>query len=356
MALGETLQARRDGLGARGRLAPLGFVALAVLVALWAWRAFHDASTHDAGLAYVGGQVAWASGRPERWFSWTGAPFFAAVMGLVTRLASDATAADLLTALNIVLVVGAVAVVLRRLRGVLSQAWWWAVAVALLTFGPILSSVWWKQINVVCIVLALGGFELLRRGREHAGAGLIAVSVALKPLAILLPFVLLARRQTRRAAAWSLFYLVALNLGAQVLLAAHAHDSSALNPLLALKNFSHKSKPAAGLACSPENFSPQSLLCRLAGPQLDRPAGARVGRCGAARDLGGRRPARTQGNQLGAVCLHVRDVDHGEPHRVVALPDHARTLVRAAGCAGLRTRGLMPAYGRDSRSRSSSPR
>jgi hypothetical protein len=43
--------------------------------------------------------------------------------------------------------------------------------------------------------------------------------------------------------------------------------ASTLNPLLAVNNFSAKSKPAAGLACSPENFSPQSLLCRVAGHQ-----------------------------------------------------------------------------------------
>ncbi len=204
MALGETLHARGGGLGSRGRLAPggrlapLGYAALAVLVAVWAWRAFHDASTYDAGLAYVGGQVAWASGHPERWFSWTGTPFFAAVMGLVStpgkrcircqaldgaerrpghRRGRRGPPAPSLPALARV-VVGA--------------------RVALLTFGPILSSVWWKQINVVCIVLALGGFELLRRGREHAGAGVIALSLALKPLAILLPLVLLVRRETRR--------------------------------------------------------------------------------------------------------------------------------------------------------------
>jgi Glycosyltransferase family 87 len=189
------------------------------------------------------------------------------VYALATRLASDRATADVLTAINVILVVGTAAIVLQRLRGVLSTTWWWVLAFALFCFAPAMSSVWWKQVNIICLVLALGGFEMLRRGREHRGAALIALSLSVKPLAILLPFVLLAARQTRRAGAWAFAYLVALNVGAQVLLGAHAHDSSALNPWLAVKNFSQKSKPAAHLACSPENFSPQSLLCRLAGPQ-----------------------------------------------------------------------------------------
>jgi hypothetical protein len=230
MALQEPLHAPSPGLLEGRRLAPLGYALLAALVALWAYRALHDASTHDAGLAYIGGLAAWASGHPEHWFSWTGTPFLAAAYGLVTRLASDATAARVLTAANVLLVVGTTVVVLRRRRGVLSPTLWWILAFALLTFGPMMSSVWWKQLNVVCIVLALGGFELLRRGHEHRGAGLIAVSLAVKPLAILLPFVLLAGRQTRRAGAWALAYLVALNVGAQVLLGVHAHDSFQPNP------------------------------------------------------------------------------------------------------------------------------
>ncbi len=267
MTLQETLDARPVGVDARRLLRPLGYIALAALVALWAYRAFHDSSTYDSGLAYVGGQVAWATGHPEHWFSWTGTPFFAVLMAVVTRVASSGTAAQLLTALNLVLVIGTVAFVLRTLRGALSPLWWWVTAFALFTFAPMMSSVWWKQVNIIALVLAAGGFELLRRRHGQRGAALIGLSLALKPLAILLPFVLLARRQTRRAGAWALGYFIALNVGAQILLAAHAHDAGVLNPLLAVNNFSDKSKPAAGLACSPENFSPQSLLCRIAGRQ-----------------------------------------------------------------------------------------
>jgi Glycosyltransferase family 87 len=266
MALQEPVHAPTR-LAAGRRIAPFGYAALGLIVTLWAYRAFRDSATHDAGLAYVGGQVAWATGHPEHWFSWTGTPFLASVYALLTRILSNRAAADFLTAINVVLVVGTIAIVLRRLRAVLSPTWWWILAFALACFGPVMSTVWWKQVNIICLVLALAGFEALRRGREHRGALLIALSLSVKPLAILLPFVLLAGRQTRRAGAWAFAYLVALNIGAQVLLAAHAHDSSALNIWLAVKNFSTKSKPAAGLACSPENFSPQSMLCRLSSPQ-----------------------------------------------------------------------------------------
>jgi hypothetical protein len=193
MAQLETLHASPAGQRGRRRLAPPGYALLAGLVALWAWRAFADSSTYDGGLAYVGGQFAWASGHPEHWFSWTGIPFLAAVMAVITRLMSAATMAHLLTGLNVALVVGTVAIVLRRLRGVLSPKWWWALAVALLSYAPMMSSVWWKQFNIIALVLALGGFELLRRGRPHQSGALIGLSLAVKPLVILLPFVLLAR-------------------------------------------------------------------------------------------------------------------------------------------------------------------
>lgn len=255
-----------DRSDARRWLAACGYVALGYLVLLWAWQAFSDGLNYDTGLAYIGGQAAWATGHPEHLFSWTGTPFLAAVMAALTRVASaDAVSAGV-TGLNVVLVVAAVALVLRRLRVVLTPVWWWITAAGLLTFVPMMSSVWWKQFNIISLVLALTGFELLGRGREHGAGAAIGISVAFKPLAILLPFVLLARRQTRRAGALAIAYAIGLNLGAQELMAAHAHDTSALNPVIGLQNFSDKSQPSMGYPCSsPENFAPQSLLCRLVG-------------------------------------------------------------------------------------------
>jgi hypothetical protein len=248
-----------------GRFDAVGYVALAALVLFWTWRALHDASVYDFGLAYQGGQSAATTGHPEHLATWTGTPLLAAVMAMVSRLVSSGTGGHLLTLVNVVLVVGTAAVVLQRLRGTLSPAWWWITAAALLSFGPIMSSVWQKQLNIIALVLALGGFELMRRRRSHAGAALIGLSVAFKPLAILLPFVLLARRETRRAGAWAVVYLVVVSIVAQALLAAHAGSASAFNPLLELQSFMDKSKLGTGWACWVENFAPGSLLCRVAG-------------------------------------------------------------------------------------------
>ena len=243
----------------------LGSCAVILVVGVWAWRAFSDPNTYDFGLAYFGGKIAWNTGHPETWFSWTGTPLLAAAMAGTTRLWGVTTAGRLITCLNVVLVVGTIAVVVQRLRNVLSPLWLWIVALGLASFGPVLSTVWWKQFNIIVLVLALAGFAALRRGRAQMSGGLIGLSVAFKPLAILLPFVLLARRQTRPAGIWACIYAVGLNLGAQGLLALHAHRVGVFDPLTSLQNFSDKSKPAKGLACSTVNFSPQSLLCRTFG-------------------------------------------------------------------------------------------
>jgi hypothetical protein len=259
-----------------GRLALVGYAALAGVVGFWTWRALNDPVLllfGDSHGFYMGGQVAWATGHPEHLSGWTGTPLFALVMAVTSRLVSFRTWDHLLTALNVGLVVAVVAVVLRRLRGTLSPAWWWIAAAALLSFGPVMATVWWKQVNIIALVLAVGGFELVRRRRTQTGAALIGLSLAFKPLAILLPFVLLARRDTRRAGAWALGCVLVVTLAAQAVLAAHAHSASALNPLTALQNFDHKTRPApangftTGWACNVSNFAPGSILCRLAGTQ-----------------------------------------------------------------------------------------
>jgi hypothetical protein len=246
-------------------LAPLGYAVLAAVVGWWTWRAYHDRLTLDVGLAYQAGQVAWSTGHPEHLYSWDGTPFLAAVMALVTRVMSGTTAAHLLNALNVGLVLGVIGVSLRRLRGLLSPTWWWLLGFGLVSFGPMMSSVWWKQFNVIALALAIGGFELLRRGRTHPGAGLIGLSISVKPLLFLLPFVLLVRRETRRAGALALGWAAALNLAAQGLMAARAGHLATLSAYPALHNFLEKARPANEWACDTENFAPGSLLCRLAG-------------------------------------------------------------------------------------------
>lgn len=250
------------------RLAAIvGFAGLAAIVAWWMWRTFSDHYTLDLGLAYQAGQLAWTTGHPEHLASWDGMPFLGAAMALISRVISQTTTSDLLTVLNLALVLGTVGVALHRLRSVLTPVWWWVAAFALLSFGPLMSSVWWKQFNIISLALALASFELLRRGRTQLSGGLLGLSVSIKPLAFLLPVVLLARRETRRAGAIAIGWIIVLNMAAQALMAARAGSFSAINPYIPLHNFAQKSEPANIWACHPENFAPGSLLCRLAGAQ-----------------------------------------------------------------------------------------
>ena len=185
----------------------LGYAALAGVVAWWTWRALDEPSAFDTGLVYRAGEVAWETGHPEDVPTFVNTPFHVALMAIVTRLVSIDTAADLITLLNLLLVVGLIGVTLYRLRPVLSPVWWWVTAVALVSFAPMMSTVWWKQFNVIALALALAGFDQLRRGvtgsevlrpgRLRMSGALIGLSVAFKPLVILLPLVLLARRSTR---------------------------------------------------------------------------------------------------------------------------------------------------------------
>ena len=117
----------------------------------------------DAGLVYKAGEVAWETGHPEDFPTFVNTPFLAALAAVATRLVSIHTAADLLTVLNLLLVVGLIGFTLYHLRFVLSPLWWWVTAVALVSFAPMMSTVWWKQFNVIALALAVAGFDQLRR-------------------------------------------------------------------------------------------------------------------------------------------------------------------------------------------------
>jgi uncharacterized membrane protein (UPF0136 family) len=253
--------------GSKALLASCGLLALSGLILWWILRAYAESSQLDTGLAYEGGQVAWATGHPEHLSTWISTPFLGAVMAVATRLMSESSAGGVVTTINLILVVGAIIVTLYQLRPILSRRWWWVTAFALVTFGPMMSTVWWKQFNAMALISALGGFYLIREKRVATGSALIGLSVAIKPLAILLPFVLLARRETRRAGVLALTWIVALNVLAQGFMAWRAGSIATLNVIPVLHNFSYKSRPENIWSCHPENFAPGSLLCRLAGGQ-----------------------------------------------------------------------------------------
>jgi hypothetical protein len=83
-----------------------------------------------------------------------------------------------------------------------------------------------------------------------------------KPIFVLLPLVLLLRRDLRRAGAWSIGLSALLTMIGLGFLAWRAGDVSVANPIAYLNKFATQSRGSAN-ACVVENYSPLALLCRL---------------------------------------------------------------------------------------------
>ncbi len=230
----------------------------AVAIALIAISLHYSA---DFGLAYRGGVEAWTSGHPQRIVTWTATPFLALVMALVSRAGSEYVEARVFMALDIALWMVLLFVVWSRLRPHVSPAWWWATLAAAAFFAPAVSTIFWLQFNLVILALALGGFVLAGR-RDGWAAWLIGLSIALKPIVILLPLALLLRRRTRAAGAWSIAVTAVSTVAGLAFLAWRAGDPSLLNPLAYLEGFIAKGQGAIA-ACIVENYSPVAMLCRL---------------------------------------------------------------------------------------------
>ena len=220
--------------------------------------------TGDFGVAYRGGAEAWATGHPQHDVLWTGTPFLASVMASITRLAPEFIAARVFMAINLSVWLVFLATVWPRLRPHVSMRFWWVSVVAAGLFAPVVSTIFWLQFNLVVFVLALGGYVLIPRHLRAAGM-LIGLSVALKPLLVLLPLALLLRGRTRAAGLWAIGTAAAMTILGLAFLAWRAGDPSVLNPFAYLQGFlSNGSAPIA--ACIVENYSPVATLCRLGLP------------------------------------------------------------------------------------------
>ena len=218
----------------------------------------------DLGLAYTGGQEAWASGHPERVSTWISTPFLGMAMALVSRVLSVTTATFLLTIVNLAIVLAGIGLTWRRLRARLAPLLWWSTLLAALVFAPIASTLWWKQFNIVALGLAAAGFMWSRQGRSIGPAALIALSIAIKPIVILLPLALLIRSDSRKTGWWAIGWIVGLMALAQAFLAWRARNLRDLSPIPALQTFLER---PIQWACHPENYSPYSLVCRASGGQ-----------------------------------------------------------------------------------------
>jgi hypothetical protein len=233
-------------------------VALASLLVWLVWESFASQRLLDLKLAYNAGVEAWRSGRPEDVETWMGTPALALAMALLARLLPLRVAEVAFTAANLALAGVLLLLVWRRLRARLPRALWWATLAAAALFAPLVSTIAYRQVNLFVFALALAGFAGLRAGREAAGAGLIALAVALKPLALLLPVALLLRRDTRRAGLLAMGGVAVLSLGALAALAARGEGAS-LSPLATLTTFEQRARP---WLAHPANVSPLALLAR----------------------------------------------------------------------------------------------
>lgn len=217
--------------------------------------------TADFGLAYRGGVEAWATGYPQRVVTFSQTPFVALVFALVSRVTSEFVGARVYMALDIALWMVLLFVVWSRLRPHVPAAWWWATLAAAAFFAPAVSTIFWLQFNLVVFALALGGFVLTGRHNRWAGI-LIGLSLAIKPVVILLPLALLLRKRSRTAGAISVAAAAVLTMLAFAFLAWRAHDVAALNPITYLRGFVNKGEGSL-VGCVVENYAPAAMLCRL---------------------------------------------------------------------------------------------
>src|SRR5215472_13098772 len=154
----------------------------------------------DFGRAYQSGAQAWSDGLPQNFSTWTGTPLLAMAMALISRTAGELVAARIFMAFDLALWMALLVIVWPRLEGHVSKAWWWTTLLAAGLFAPAVSTIFWLQFNLVVFALALAAFVLIGRHDRWAGV-LLGLSLALKPIVILLPIALLLRPRLRGAGA-----------------------------------------------------------------------------------------------------------------------------------------------------------
>lgn len=218
----------------------------------------------DFGLAYRGGLEAWASGQPMHLDTWFGTPFYAVVMALVTRTGPEWVTARVFMAINLSLWLVLLSIVWPRLRAHVPMRWWWTTLVAAGLFAPVLSTIFWLQVNLVVFCLAVAGYVLVGRNDRLAGV-LIGVSIAMKPILVLLPLALLLRHRSRIASVWTLVIAAVATSGSFFFFAWRAQDLSVINPIGYFTDFMGKTRGDVA-ACIVENYSPVATLCRFGLP------------------------------------------------------------------------------------------
>jgi hypothetical protein len=245
-------------------------VLVAYAVLLVGVHALGNGLAYDFGIYYRGAAAAWETGHPGLADGWVGTPFAAAVLGPLTRVLRLADAARLVTVGNLAIVATAGVALWRMLRSRMRVGWALAAtAGSTFLFAPVVSTIWWRQLNLIALGLAVLGFLQVRRAKPGSGAALIGLSLALKPLLVMLPVALMLRRETRRAGVLALLWAAGLTAVGQVFLAIRASDAGLLDPWRAYQDFTTPAwNPAGSHACHPGNVSLQATTCRIFGTGL----------------------------------------------------------------------------------------
>lgn len=191
-------------------------------------------------------------------------PFYGLVMAFTTRVVSEGVGARLFLFGTIAMWACLLAVVWNRLEHALPGKWWWISLVAAGVLAPAVSTIFWLQPNLLVLVLAIAGTVLAPK-RAVLGGVLVGVSLALKPILLLLPLLMLFRRGFRTSGISAAVTAGVLSVVGLLFLAWRANDLARADPFAYFASFASKGRGPI-VACVPENYSPIALLCRLGMP------------------------------------------------------------------------------------------
>jgi uncharacterized membrane protein len=235
-------------------------IVVVVILLVIGFHAFRDSTHRDFSIYYVGADRAWTGHSPWSEPYWLQLPGVILLLGPVAQVMSLPTAEWFMTLINLVVAVGLLATAFVWLRARCPLWLSWIVVVALAGWGPLAGTFWFKQMNLVVLALALAGFSLLRRQPWIAGL-LIGVSIAIKPLVLLLPLFLLFHRETRKAVVGAVIGFAMFTLTGLAVMSARAGTS--LDPFAYYHRFDQRI--IKDYACNPINASPTGLACRVMG-------------------------------------------------------------------------------------------
>jgi arabinofuranan 3-O-arabinosyltransferase len=281
---------------------------VSLLVAMVGAHALGADRPYDFGFYFRGGTAAWATGLPATEPGWLGTPFMAAVLAPITQVLSVRQGMALLAVVNLSLLVGACLVLSRVLAPMFGRLGALATAASTtVLFAPAVSGLWWGQFNIIAVALGTYGFVLARRGRGGAAGVLIGLSIALKPILVVVPVALLVRRATRRVGALAVGTALLVTVTAQAFLVSRGAPLASLQPMRLVRDATARmGDPAGSHACHPGNLSPQAFACRWLGPsnwELQRGLALLVAvATAAALLLGVRRHAATSFEHFGAAA------------------------------------------------------